>query len=60
LYSAFIDAVLRNKEPYLHPEDGKTAVEVVLGIYKSRKLGSPVEFPIGDFSTLDMKREVDL
>jgi len=26
----------------------------VLGIYKSRKLGAPVEFPIGDFSTLDM------
>jgi len=60
LYTDFIDAVLQNKEPYIHPEDGKKAVEVVLGIYKSRKLGSPVEFPIGDFSTLDMKREVDL
>jgi len=33
-------------------------VEVVLGIYKSRKLGAPVEFPIGDFSTLDMKEEI--
>jgi len=55
LYSDFIDAVLENKGPYIHPEDGKKAVEVVLGIYKSRKLGAPVEFPIGDFSTLDME-----
>jgi len=54
LYSDFIDAVLENKEPYIHAEDGKTAVEVVLGIYKSRKLGAPVAFPVGDFSTLDM------
>jgi len=54
LYSDFIDAVLQDREPYIHPEDEKRAVEVVLGIYKSRKLGAPVEFPIGDFSTLDM------
>jgi len=54
LYADFIDAVLEDKEPYIHAEGGKKAVEVVLGIYKSRKLGAPVEFPIGDFSTLDM------
>jgi len=32
----------------------KKAVEDVLGIYKSRKLGAPVEFPIDELSTLDM------
>jgi len=60
LYTDFIEAVLQDRETYIHPEDGKREVEVVLGIYKSRKIEGPVEFPVGDFSTLDMKREVDL
>jgi len=54
LYADFIEAVLNDKDPYILPEEGKKAVEVVLGIYKSRKLEAPVFFPIGDFSTLDM------
>ncbi len=58
LYADFIEAVLNNRDPYILPEEGKKAVEVVLGIYKSRKLGAPVDFPIGDFSTLDMKEEL--
>jgi len=55
LYRDFIDAVLNDREPYITGEDGKKAVEIVLAIYKSRKTGLPVEFPLKDFSTLDMK-----
>ena len=55
LYKDFIDAVLNDRKPYITGEDGKKAVEIVLAIYKSRKTGLPVEFPLKDFSTLDMK-----
>jgi predicted dehydrogenase len=55
LYKDFIDAVLKDREPYITGEDGKKAMEIVLAIYKSRKTGLPVEFPLKDFSTLDMK-----
>lgn len=55
LYKDFIEAILEDKEPYITAEEGKKAVEIVLGIYKSKKLVQPVTFPIGDFSTLDMK-----
>jgi len=44
LYTDFIDAVLQNKEPYIHPEDGKKAVEVVLGIYNLANLELQLSF----------------
>lgn len=55
LFADFIDAVQSNRQPYITPVEGKKAMEIVLGIYKSVKTGQPVKFPIGDFSTLDMR-----
>lgn len=55
LYRDFIDAVVNNRKPYISAEEGKKAMEIVLAIYKSRKTGLPVKFPLKDFSTLDMK-----
>jgi predicted dehydrogenase len=54
LYRDFYNAILENKQPYINGEEGKKAVEAVLGIYKSTKEGLPVKFPI-DFSTLEME-----
>jgi hypothetical protein len=31
-------------------------MEIILAAYKSQKTGCAVKFPMGDFSTLDMKR----
>lgn len=55
LFADFIDAVQSGRQPYITPAEGKKAMEIVLGIYKSVKTGQPVKFPIGDFSTLDMR-----
>lgn len=55
LFADFIDAVENDRDPYITGREGKKAMEIVLGIYKSVKTGQPVKFPIGDFSTLDMR-----
>jgi predicted dehydrogenase len=56
LFEDFVEAIVEDRKPYVSGEDGKKAVEIILGIYKSAKEGEPVEFPIGEFSTEDMKR----
>ena len=49
-------AALEGKEPLVSDaEAGKRALELVLGIYMSKKTGLPVKFPIKDFSTADME-----
>lgn len=56
LFQDFVEAIVEDRKPYVSGEDGKKAVEIILGIYKSAKEGKPVEFPIGEFSIEDMKR----
>jgi len=54
VYRDFYEAVLKDRKPYISGEDGKKAVEIVLGIYKSFLEGRPVKYPF-DFSTEEMK-----
>lgn len=54
LYKDMIEAIEYDSQPYVTAEDGKNALELVLAIYKSQKTGLPVQFPLKDFSTLDM------
>jgi len=56
LYRDFYQSIEEDREPFINGEEGKKAVESVLGIYKSSLLGRPVKFPI-DFSTTEMKSE---
>jgi predicted dehydrogenase len=53
LYRDFYDAVVNNKSPYISAEQGETAVEIILAIYKSMKEGRKIELPM-NFSTIDM------
>lgn len=55
LYADMIDAIKKNRSPYITAEDGKRALELVLSIYKSAAEGKPVKFPLLDCSTLDFK-----
>lgn len=55
LYADMVDAIEHNRKPYVDAIAGRNALEMVLGIYKSMKKGSTVEFPIGDFASTDMK-----
>lgn len=57
LYADMIDAIIKDRKPYVDAQAGKNALEVVLAIYKSQKTGKPVKFPLGDFASIDMKGE---
>ncbi|OQX58107.1 MAG: oxidoreductase [Thermotoga sp. 4484_232] len=59
LYRDFYEAISKDKEPYISGEEGKKAVEIVLAIYKSALENSPVKFPLKDFSTMDVKKEME-
>jgi predicted dehydrogenase len=58
LFSDFIDAIEKNREPLVSGEKGKKALEIILAIYKSQKTGLPVDLPL-DFSTMEMKGEFE-
>ncbi len=54
LFADMKDAVENNRKPYIDAYAGKNALEIVLAIYKSQKIGLPVKLPLEDFSTTDM------
>lgn len=55
LYADMVDAVKTGREPYITAEDGKTAMEMVLAIYKSRQQGAKVLLPLESFASADMQ-----
>lgn len=57
LYTNVIQSIYECKEPYVSAEDGRNALELVLAIYKSAKIGKPVKLPIYNYSTMDLKKE---
>ena len=54
LYLDFINAVKEKRPPYVDLYAGRRAVEFVLAVYKSRKIGEKVMLPLGDFASVDM------
>ena len=42
----FIDAIEENREPVVNGEEGRKALEIIIGIYTSSKEGKPVELPL--------------
>lgn len=56
LYKEFIDAIRENREPLINGEEGKKSLEIVLGAYKSQRLGRKVVFPIKD---MDIDIDID-
>lgn len=57
LFADVIDAIEKDRKPYIDAAAGRNALEMVLAIYKSQKTGQPVKLPLKDFSTMDMKDE---
>ena len=55
LYKDMMEAVRDDRQPYVSAADGRRALELVLAIYKSQKIGNAVTLPLKHFSTLDMK-----
>ena len=57
LFADVIEAIENDRKPYVDAVAGRNALEVVLSIYKSQKTGMPVELPLKDFASTDMKGE---
>lgn len=55
LFADVIDAIRNDRPPYVDAIAGRNALELVLAIYKSQKNGMPVQLPLDDFSSTDMK-----
>jgi len=55
LYADVIDSIKNNRNPYVTAEDGRSALELVLAIYKSAAEGKSVKFPLDKCSTMDFK-----
>ncbi|MCY6370512.1 Gfo/Idh/MocA family protein [Clostridium ganghwense] len=58
LFKNVIDAIKNDTEPLISGEEGKKAMSIILAAYKSRLTEMPVKFPLEDFSTLDMEKEL--
>lgn len=51
LFKDVINAIKEDRDPLVDGTEGKKAIELILGIYKSARNNRPVEFPIEDYST---------
>lgn len=54
LFKDFCEAVRENKPSFISGEEGKKAVELILGIYRSFKEKRPIFFPLKEFRSVDM------
>ena len=57
LFADVIDAINKDRQPYVDAVAGRNALEMILAIYKSQKTGEPVKLPLKDFASIDMKGE---
>ena len=57
LFADVIAAIENDRAPYVDAYAGRSALEMVLAIYKSQKTGEIVKFPLKEFASTDMKGE---
>ena len=57
LYRDVVEAIEKDRKPYVDAQAGKDALEMILAIYKSQKTKQAVTLPLGDFASTDMKGE---
>ncbi|MDD6647444.1 MAG: Gfo/Idh/MocA family oxidoreductase [Firmicutes bacterium] len=55
LFADVIDSIINDRNPYVDAVAGRNAVEMILAIYKSKKTGMPVKFPLEDFASVEME-----
>ncbi len=55
LFSDMIQAIEKDRPPYVDARAGRRALELVLAIYKSMKTGQPVDLPMKDFASIEME-----
>ena len=51
-----MESIQQDENPYIDLYEGKKAVEVVLAIYKSSKIGKPVKLPLKSGSSIEFQQ----
>lgn len=57
LFADMMEAIEKNRKPYVDAVAGRNALEIILAIYKSQKTGQPVKLPLQSFASLEMSNE---
>lgn len=55
LFADIADAIKNHRQPYVDVYAGRSALELILAIYKSQKTGEKVYLPLKEFASTDMK-----
>lgn len=55
LYADVIDAIEKDRKPYIDAVAGRNAVEMILAIYQSAATGKPVKLPLKNVASMDFK-----
>lgn len=53
LFADVIDAIEKDREPYVNAVAGRNALEMILAIYKSAAAGAPVKLPLKECASFD-------
>lgn len=59
LFADMERAIKEDRKPYVDAYAGRNALEMILAIYKSQKIGAPVKLPLENFASIDMAGEFD-
>ena len=59
LYADVIEAIKKDRKPYIDAVAGRNAVEMILAIYKSAATGEPVKLPLKDVASSDFSGRFD-
>lgn len=59
LYADVVDAIKNDRKPYVDAVAGRNALEMILAIYKSQKIGEAVKLPLKDFASIEMMGEFE-
>ena len=59
LFADVVEAIEKDRQPYVDAKAGRDALEMVLAIYKSAAEGQAVKLPLKECSTLDFVGRFD-
>ncbi len=59
LYADVIDAIEKDRTPYIDAVAGRNAVEMILAIYQSAATGKPVKLPLENVASTDFEGRFD-
>lgn len=56
LFRDVVEAINEDRKPYVSGEDAIVPLSIILAAYKSKQSGMPVQFPLKNFSSSNMKK----